>query len=59
MAQPQLSRRAFMRLTGVAAGTMAIAACTTVAPAPSGEGAGMETVTLNFFNRGGESSSLV
>ena len=54
MVQPQLSRRAFMRLTGVAAGTMAIAACTTVAPSGGGEGAGMETVTLNFFNRSGE-----
>lgn len=54
MTQQPFSRRAFLRASGAAAGAMALAACATVAPAPGGAGAGPESVTLNFFNRGGE-----
>lgn len=52
MARHNLSRRDFLRVSGAAAGSLALAACTAVPMAPSGD-MGPEAVTINFFNRGG------
>lgn len=52
MARHNLSRRDFMRVSGVAAGSLALAACAVAPVAPSGD-MGPEAVTINFFNRGG------
>ena len=52
MARHNLSRRDFLRVSGAAAGSLALAACTVTPVAPGGD-MGPEAVTINFFNRGG------
>ncbi len=52
MARHNLSRRDFMRVSGVAAGSLALAACAVAPVAPGGD-MGPEAITINFFNRGG------
>jgi multiple sugar transport system substrate-binding protein len=52
MTRHNLSRRDFLRVSGAAAGSLALAACTVTPVAPGGD-MGEETVTINFFNRGG------
>ena len=47
MARHNLSRRDFLRVSGAAAGSLALAACTAVPMAPSGD-MGPEAVTINF-----------
>ena len=49
MQQRALSRRAFLKLSGISATAVALAACAAPAAAPSdGEAASMESVTVNF-----------
>ncbi len=53
MTRHNLSRRDFLRVSGAAAGSLALAACTAVPMAPAAGDMGPEAVTINFFNRGG------
>ncbi len=52
MTRHNLSRRDFLRVSGAAAGSLALAACTVTPAAPGGD-MGPEAITINFFNRGG------
>lgn len=53
------SRRSFLKLSGLAAGALTLAACAEMMPATGGEGADMAPVEIGFLTQGGGETSFL